>query len=198
LTFKYDSDDLAQDFEDFKNQKEKENKEIQAAKELAELSHQGQTRDEGTPYFEHVERVAQRLIDMRELSEYIIIAYLHDILEDTHITYDDLKEQFGIPVADGVQTLTKTRGADVNQYLKNIVNHKSYGLAYVKMLDRIDNVSSLSFCPSENKVKKYIKETQDIFIPTMSTGRQMKHSDYTALLNELNEKLEFIKKEINF
>lgn len=187
--YKYDLQDLSQDLEDFATHEQSEQNEIQKAKELAELSHQGQTRDEGTPYFEHVERVAKRLTEMRGQAHYVIIAYLHDILEDTHITYTDLRDQFGRYVADGVQALTKEKGEDVSKYLKNIINHKSYGLAYIKLLDRIDNISSLQLCPNKNKIKRYIKETQDVFIPVMSSGRQMQHSDYSELMKELTERL---------
>ena len=190
--YKYDQQDLFDDFEAFDAQEKEDQEEIKKAREFAERAHQGQTRDEGTPYFEHVNRVAQRLIDKHELPQYIVIAYLHDILEDTHITYDDLKDQFDKYTADSVNVLTKQKGADVNKYLQNIIDHESYGLAYIKVLDRIDNISSIPLCPDENKVRNYIKETKENFIPVMSSGRQMKHHSYIELMKELKELLAIV------
>ena len=187
--YKYDQQDLFADFEDFDAQEKGDQEKITKARELAERAHQGQTRDEGTPYFEHVNRVSQRLIDKNESSHSIVIAYLHDVLEDTHITYEELKEHFGLYVADGVNVLTKQKGADIKKYLQNIIEYKSSRIAYIKLLDRIDNISSLALCPDEHKVRNYIKETKEIFIPVMSSGRQMKHHSYIELMKELKEEM---------
>ena len=189
---KYDQQDLFDDFEAFDAQEKEGQEKVKKARELASVAHQGQTRDEGTPYFEHVNRVAQRLIDKNESSHSIVIAYLPDVLEDTNITYEELKEQFGKYVADGVSVLTKQKGADVKKYLQNIIEYKSSRIAYIKLFDRIDNISSLALCPDENKVRKYIKETKEIFIPVMSSGRQMEHHSYIELMNELEEQLAIV------
>ena len=78
------------------------------ALEFAKQKHKGQVRDEGTPYFEHIKGVMEILIkegNTRE-DEVLTVAALHDVLEDTECSYEELKDNFGSRVADAVQLLT--------------------------------------------------------------------------------------------
>lgn len=84
----------------------------QKAAIFARKAHQGKIRKftKNTPYFFHPAAVA-RLIICITADEYIIAAaYLHDVVEDTDVTYDEIKEEFGVVVADMVRALTKPDG----------------------------------------------------------------------------------------
>src|SRR5712692_6475111 len=82
---------------------------VHRAYEVAQVAHSGQTRDEGTPYIVHPIRVAVSLVD--ELNLYspklICSALLHDVIEDSDITRDDVTEMFGEQIAEIVWLLTK-------------------------------------------------------------------------------------------
>ncbi|MCB6585535.1 GTP pyrophosphokinase, partial [Streptococcus gordonii] len=74
----------------------------------------GQMRDEGTENISHPIAVSKRLTNPDE----IIIALLHDTLEDTDVTYEEIKKEFGIAIADKIQLLTHKKGISYSDYLK--------------------------------------------------------------------------------
>ena len=80
---------------------------IRAAYEYANAHHGAQLRRDGTPYITHPINVAQIVAEMRLDSESIISALLHDCIEDTDSTYDDIARLFGATVADIVDGVTK-------------------------------------------------------------------------------------------
>jgi len=175
----------------------KELLDIERARNLAILAHEGQTRDEGTPYFEHVARVATKLSTLNLSPSIIIIGYLHDTIEDTYITHLDLVNQFGPTVANAVEVLTKTKGINLADYLKKIVDYPDIGPSYIKIADRIDNICSLKQCPSKDKVNRYIYQTESVFLPCMMSSLYRLDSTYNSLINELKSTLEEIKNFYN-
>jgi (p)ppGpp synthase/HD superfamily hydrolase len=80
---------------------------IQHAYELASRAHKGTLRRSGEPYIQHPLEVALLLADMRIDAEGIAAALLHDVVEDTDYTLDDLRRQFGNAVANIVDGVTK-------------------------------------------------------------------------------------------
>ena len=107
---------------------------------IATKAHKGQTRWGGEPYITHPARVARSLIKDGFDEEYIAVAWLHDVIEDTHHTYDSLVAE-GIPphVAGSVDIITKT---DDMGYLDYILRVSTDNLARtVKMADIRDNMS---------------------------------------------------------
>ena len=132
---------------------------VEKALRIASIAHLHQLRDEGTPYIEHPVRVASRF----ETDDILqVISLLHDVLEDSDFTYEDLEKEFGRFVADRVQILTKPKGYDMNSYMEHIAN--DYYCLQVKLSDRIDNIKSLKSCPNIEKRKKYILETEKYFL----------------------------------
>src|SRR5210317_1990930 len=73
------------------------------AYEVGESAHRGQTRKTGEPYILHPVAVAQILANMRMDHESIAAAILHDTIEDTPLTWDEIREQFGAEIADLVE-----------------------------------------------------------------------------------------------
>ena len=121
------------------------------AENLARTAHQGQFRRDGTmPYITHPQKVAERVSgdDFAEAA-----AWLHDVLEDTTTTIEDLHAA-GIPeeVTEVVSLLTKKEGVEYEQYLAAIAVHPI--ARRVKIADMITNLSD---DPSDKQIVKYAK-----------------------------------------
>jgi|14BtaG_2_1085337.scaffolds.fasta_scaffold00598_19 (p)ppGpp synthase/HD superfamily hydrolase len=85
--------------------------------EIAYEAHEGQTRWGGEPYITHPEAVAAAVITEDEK----IVAWLHDVVEDTNVTLEDLMgEGFSGDVIDGVDAMTKKSGVNYSDYLNNL------------------------------------------------------------------------------
>ena len=80
---------------------------IRAAYETARMAHSGQKRKDGSPYVTHCVAAAEITVEMGLDEDSIIAALLHDVIEDTNLTHTDIARQFGEPVADIVEGVTK-------------------------------------------------------------------------------------------
>ena len=140
---------------------------VKDAKELAKKLHEGMTDKYGNPYFEHLERVANRVREMEydmvdetsEINLYIAAAYLHDVIEDTEYTLGELTEKFGEVIAEAVKLLTRDNEETYADYVIGI--KKSFHLEgkiarVVKLADLFDHVMGPTICPA-NLVKRYEK-----------------------------------------
>ena len=144
---------------------------VTKAYNIAQKAHEGQYRDEGTPYFEHPFRVA--LILTKELDiiepELICTALLHDVIEDTDITFEFLKAEFGEKVAGNVLNLTKIKDKNVpkeviiENYFDNL-SKSEIGAQTIKLADRLDNLRHIHLSPSKDKQQRYFKETKKYFL----------------------------------
>lgn len=136
----------------------------------ARKAHAGQTRADGkTPYVSHPIRVAQnveRFKKSKNLDALIAAAYLHDTIEDTDTTHEDLEKMFGGLVASLVKELTSDKDEVKRQgkteYLqKKMAGMTSYALV-IKLADRLDNVQDIATAKSPSWRKKYKRETEKI------------------------------------
>jgi (p)ppGpp synthase/HD superfamily hydrolase len=136
---------------------------------FATKAHSGQTRSDNTPYVEHPQRVAKTILDFKKsknLDQLISAAYLHDTIEDTDTTFEDLKKMFGGLVAEIVMELTsdkeKIKELGKTEYLaQKMTGMSSYSLA-IKLADRLDNVSDLKTAKTPEFRERYRKETETI------------------------------------
>lgn len=150
-------------------------KQITAAYEFAKEKHEGQTRVSGEPYYTHPVEVSSILADMRMDSDTIITAILHDTLEDTDATYDDIKKQFSEDVADlvnGVSKLTKIEsqtfeGKQAENFRKLLLAmSEDIRVLLVKLSDRLHNMRTLHhFKDRPDKTARIALETLDIYVP---------------------------------
>ncbi|MDZ7804572.1 GTP diphosphokinase [Thiohalophilus sp.] len=153
---------------------------IRRAAALSREAHEGQQRASGEPYFMHSLAVAQILTELNLDANSISAAMLHDVVEDTRFTLEDLQGQFGEDVAHLVDGVTKMdiiatlRGEDPQQQKEHLQaeNLRKMLLAMaedvrvvlIKLADRLHNMRTLSALPGE-KQRRIARETMDIFAP---------------------------------
>jgi RelA/SpoT family (p)ppGpp synthetase len=136
--------------------------------------HGTQIRASGDPYFSHPIEVAGILTDLHLDDETIVTAILHDTIEDTIATPEEIEKHFGANVArlvDGVTKLSKIEAQSENQ--RAAENLRKFLLAMsgdirvllVKLADRLHNMRTLHFIGSEEKRRRIAKETMDIYAP---------------------------------
>jgi GTP pyrophosphokinase len=140
---------------------------VQNAYELARASHAGQMRDEGTPYILHPIRVATVLSEELGLysSELACAALLHDVIEDTNVTCEQIRLEFGDRVARIVSLLTKLPHVSLAGYLAAIEDASDLKAPLVKLCDRLDNLRFLMRSPKAEKKRRYIKTTEQYYLP---------------------------------
>ena len=146
---------------------------IRAAFELAVTAHETQKRKDGSPYATHVIAAACIVAEMGLDEDSIIAALLHDTIEDTYITYDDLSRQFGPDVADIVDGVTKlTRVNYTSREEEQMENMRKMLLAMskdirvilIKLADRLHNMRTMQFQkPEKQRIKS--QETMEIYAP---------------------------------
>lgn len=150
-----------------------EREKIKACIEFVEKKHEGQYRKSGESYIVHPLEVALILAELNMDTETIMAGLLHDVLEDTNTTYEELVELFGKEVADlveGVTKLSKINFKDiesqkVENYRKLILAFsKDIRVVFVKLADRLHNMKTLHYLPREKQIR-IAKETLEIYVP---------------------------------
>ena len=137
-------------------------------------AHEKQKRDEGSPYIIHPIAVANILTELKLDSATIATGLLHDTIEDTHATYTNIKEQFGIEVADLVDGVTKISEFE-NQAISNskaenfrkliLATSKDIRVLLVKLADRLHNMRTINAIEKIEKKERIAKETMEIYAP---------------------------------
>ena len=146
---------------------------IKKAYHYAEDLHAGQVRQSGEPYISHPLNVAYILADMKADKDTICAGLLHDTLEDTKITKEDIAHDFNQNIAnlvDGVTKLAKMNFSSKES--QNLANTRKIitgitsdvRIIIIKLADRLHNMRTLEF-KSEFKQKENAMETMDIFVP---------------------------------
>jgi len=120
---------------------------VKNAELFAKKKHSGMTRKDGTPHSEHLEAVVNRLKSLGVIDEDILCAgWLHDTIEDTDTSFDDLFEQFGRRVAVLVSSLSKDTSLPKKQkekaYAKQL-KESSFDAKLIKLCDISANLSDL-------------------------------------------------------
>jgi len=150
-----------------------EYKMIMKAFDCAKIAHEAQKRASGQPYIIHPIIVADILMDMGLDSKAICAGLLHDVIEDTSVTDQKLREEFGDEITNLVQGVTKLSNLQFSsveeEQAENIrkiffAMAKDIRVIIIKLADRLHNMRSLHYL-SETRQQKIAKETLDIFAP---------------------------------
>lgn len=145
---------------------------INRAYVFAMQAHGTQTRASGDPYFSHPVEVAYKLTQYKLDSTSIVTALLHDTVEDTDVTLENIEQQFGSEIktlVDGVTKLSRLEGKSEN--MKQAENFRKLLIAMsedirvllVKLADRLHNMETLSHIRNPEKRQRIAKETVDIY-----------------------------------
>jgi GTP pyrophosphokinase len=146
---------------------------ITKAYQYASKAHENQKRISGDPYISHPVEVALILADIEMDAASICAALLHDVVEDTIVTYQDVVKEFGEEIAllvEGVTKLSrinfKTKEDAQAENLRKmfIAMAKDIRVILIKLADRLHNMRTLNY-QSESKQKEIATETQEIFAP---------------------------------
>ncbi|MCP4049965.1 MAG: bifunctional (p)ppGpp synthetase/guanosine-3',5'-bis(diphosphate) 3'-pyrophosphohydrolase [bacterium] len=148
-------------------------KNIEEAYSFAFQAHKGQYRCSKDPYICHPVEVAAILAKLQQDPDSITAALLHDTLEDTAVTYEQISEKFGENIAllvDGVTKLGKIKFFSKKEELAEnfrkmfIAMAKDLRVIIIKLADRLHNMRTLQYLP-ESRRRKFSEETRDIFSP---------------------------------
>ena len=146
---------------------------IDRAVEYADTKHQHQKRKDGSPYIIHPLAVAEIVAEMGLDIDAILGALLHDCIEDTDASHDDIEKLFGQTVAELVEGVTKLTRANFETseqaQMENLrkmfmAMSKDIRVVLIKIADRLHNMRTMQYQAPEKQVKK-CRETMDIYAP---------------------------------
>ena len=147
---------------------------LDKAYNFAVKAHENQKRHSGDPYVIHPVAVANILTELKLDSATIATGLLHDTIEDTHATYQTIKDEFGQEVADLVEGVTKIseleNQATANSRAENfrkliIATSKDIRVLLVKIADRLHNMRTINSIDKIEKKERIAKETMEIYSP---------------------------------
>lgn len=138
---------------------------------IAEKAHEGQSRKSGDPYITHPVAVAEILSELGMNTQTIVAALLHDTVEDTPYSLEQLREDFGVEVADLVDGVTKldrvVYGPDAQAETVRkmvIAMSRDIRVLVIKLADRLHNARTWKYLEPESAARK-ARETLDIYAP---------------------------------
>jgi guanosine-3',5'-bis(diphosphate) 3'-pyrophosphohydrolase len=146
---------------------------IRKAYEFSDRAHAGQLRETGDPYIEHCLEVAFILAEQHMDSTTIAAGLLHDVVEDTQVTIEEIQKEFGDEIAHMVNGLTKLSGLtykstsekQVDYFRKMILSmSEDIRVIIIKLADRLHNMSTIDPLPPDRKQPIAI-ETREIYAP---------------------------------
>ena len=147
---------------------------IRDAYDFAEKAHSRQKRDSGDPYIHHPLAVANILAELKLDGPTITTALLHDTIEDTIATYDEVEKKFGVEIAelvDGVTKLSrlenKNKEFSVAENFRKLIlaTSKDIRVLLVKLADRLHNMRTIDSIISIDRKNRIAKETMEIYAP---------------------------------
>jgi (p)ppGpp synthase/HD superfamily hydrolase len=172
--------------------------------EYVQKAHEGQFRRFSmAPYFTHPVRVATLVMKYKQshsIDDLVVAALLHDVVEDTSITIQDIQNQFGLQVGQLVNELTtdkiKAQAEGKAKYLSDkMVQMSSWGLV-LKLCDRLDNVMDFIYA-SKEFVDKYSQETTQI-LDALKTERYLLSGTHNKIILTIEQAMEFGAKEVRY
>ena len=140
---------------------------------FSEKAHEGQKRLSGDKFVSHCVEVAKILVDLQLDTTTVASGLIHDVVEDTAVTVDDIEAEFGKEIAEIVDGLTKighlplnsSQERQVENYRKLLLSiAKDARVILIKLADRLHNMRTLEFLPAERQ-KRIAQETRDLYAP---------------------------------
>ncbi len=145
---------------------------VRRAFDVAEEAHRGETRLTGQPFITHPLAVAYKLAQMGLNMNVVVAGLLHDVVEDTGITLEDLQKNFGDDVASLVDSVTKLKKVvyrGVDRYVENmrkmfLAMASDVRVVFIKFADRLHNLQTL-YAQPKHKQERIAREVLEIYAP---------------------------------
>lgn len=146
---------------------------IRRAYEFSDRAHAGQKRSSGEPFIEHCHEVALILAELHMDSTTLAAALLHDVVEDTEHTLEEIRNEFGDEVADLVDGVTKIGAVEFSSFEEQQVEYfrkmllsmaRDFRVILIKLADRMHNMRTLEHLPPAKR-KRIAQETRDVYAP---------------------------------
>ena len=162
-----------QDFIDLNGFNKQEVRLIERAFSFASAAHESQKRHSGEPFIIHPLHVSKMLFDMGFDAKVIAAGLLHDTVEDTGITLEDIKNQFDQEVAnlvDGVTKISRIRSENIKQRQAENIRKMLFSMVndirviLIKLTDKLHNMRTLEYL-QKAKAQRIARETLDIYAP---------------------------------
>lgn len=181
---------LADILKEISNATEADKQLITKAYNFAEIAHKGHTRYSGEPYLSHLAATSLRLAEMGMGPRTIAAGLLHDTIEDTAVSGEDIQREFGDEIlflVEGVTKLSSVRyyGSDRhNESLRKlfVATSQDIRVLIIKLIDRLHNMQTLNHIPTE-KQGRIARETLEIYVPVahrLGIGRLRKELEDLA------------------
>lgn len=146
---------------------------IQSAYEFARSAHQWQVRQSWEHYISHVVQATKFLMLIKPDAETIKWCFLHDVIEDCDISFQDIEKVFGTTVAklcEGVTKVSKLKYRGEERQVETIKKtffamSEDLRVIFIKFADRIHNIQTLGFHPTKEKRDRIVAETLEIYVP---------------------------------
>lgn len=184
---------------------------IERAFRLGAQMHSGQQRKSGEPYFSHPVAVARILIDFWADRDTVIAALLHDTVEDTPITLEEIERQFGTTVRNLIEGVTKLSREEMgekptlNEQIETLrkifsLMQEDVRIMVIKLADRLHNMRTVQFLPPE-KQEALARETLDVYVRIadrlcmFDTAQELEAFCIQTLEPEIFSKLSHLKEE---
>lgn len=146
---------------------------VERAYRFSEAAHRGQYRDSGDLFFQHPYEVARILADLELDAATVSAGLLHDVLEDTHVTREELEAEFGpeiVRLVDGVTKLSRIPFRTQEEHQAESLRKMFLAMAddlrviLIKLVDRLHNMRTLAHLPGDRQ-RKIAAETLEIYAP---------------------------------
>jgi GTP pyrophosphokinase len=145
---------------------------IKKAYDFAQKAHEGVKRKSGEPYFNHLFGTAKNIAELGMSATTVAAGFLHDTIEDTNVTAEEIQKEFGEEVlflVEGVTKLGKIRHQGTARYDESlrklfVAMSQDIRVLIIKLCDRLHNMRTLEFVPKEKQLR-IAKETLEIYAP---------------------------------
>jgi GTP pyrophosphokinase len=164
--------DIKEIFSLLNNPTEEDKTLIKKAYDFAQKAHEGVKRKSGEPYFNHLFGTAKNIAELGMSATTVAAGFLHDTIEDTNVTAEEIQKEFGEEVlflVEGVTKLGKIRHQGTARYDESlrklfVAMSQDIRVLIIKLCDRLHNMRTLEFVPKEKQLR-IAKETLEIYAP---------------------------------
>ena len=157
---------------------------VKTAMAFARQCHQGQTRL-GRDGVYHILKDECHVEDETVL----VVALLHDTVEDTDCTFEDIEKIFGTDIRDHVYLLSKLEGETFSDYSKRLFDHAPAQVVMIKLADRLHNLRTILFVSNRKWIQRKVKNTYKYILERLEQVKDNLRENYASEISMLKDKI---------